>query len=99
MAADASFRVAPVVQGFVTRARLGEPAQRVACRQWRKSTAGFTGCGKTPDEGALLKQRLSQRFQSCYTPEPPSLSGFFLKKKPPRTILEYGYMNSGTALR
>jgi len=39
-----------------------------------------------------------KRFQSCYTPEPSSPTGFFLKKKPPRTTLEYGYMNSGTAL-
>ena len=60
---------------------------------------GKAHCGRTPRcENCPLAGDL-QRFQSCYTPEPSPPSGFFLKKKPPRTTFEYGHMNSGTALK
>jgi len=39
-----------------------------------------------------------QRFRSCCVPKPRPPSGFFLKKNPPSTKLENGYLNCGTAL-
>jgi competence protein ComEC len=37
---------------------------------------------------AECRRSLPQRFHNCFTPKPLSISGFFLKKKPPYSALE-----------